>query len=525
MPLSRILERSLSCLTILSAALVLTACDTLTGLVGSDKAEVETVVESTGSFGPCLDWYFNGVISASMNDQGSRILFLTDEKPPTLSDDTRWLSDDRAIMVSDRQADGTMRERHIVLTWDPVDSIAPYATSEASGAPGEATPTPEALGLTERMVMLAADRAGTRFVVGVERSGTTGGLAKLYAGRVPEPGAAPLSPQDGTLTVIPINRYEKGQPIQSFALSPDGSKVAAIVGAPGELRVYDLDAQENQLWVYEADAQGRPRVSHELPEVSTSVSSYRNPLVSGTGSVRMIWSPDGERIALSRTVTSDAPGSARLEVFQVADGGLALVRSYAKSTIPHAAWASDGQSLFVMNTPLYSTEGQTSDTVFQDTEIRRIEAAEDGDDIGQGAKIKRPLGVRSDPIELVGFGDDAHFVFLWEGRLIRLDAPGGDLSQATFQPISGPAEDLTVLYEAPTASLSADTVAYLVSSGGNHVGMRRSATQASCPEIAAPTEAEAEGETGDGAAAPAEGESAGDGGEAAPTAEGGDGGG
>lgn len=509
MPAFRVLWRAVSraglLLATLFVALVVSACDGSLPGMGSDPTP-ESAPPSAGSLGPCLPWIGNSVVAASMDGAGNRVAFITDERPTTLGEDASWSSDDRALVIVDRSAEGDYLERHIALTWAAQDAIQEYATSEPD------VPTPEGIALPEQLVDVQIDRAGSRFVVAVKREGVSGNYAKLYTGSVPATGSAALAPGEG-LTIVPINNYVEGEGVQSFALSPDGKKLAATVGGQSELRVYEFDAAvDENLSVYDVGPKGAAVVTHKLPSMVSMISSKRTPLVSSPGAIRTTWSPDGSMVAISQQDGQVA--QTRLSVMDVATGKLETVRLFKNSTVPHVAWAADGKSIFTMVTPLSDPRGSGSDTVFQDTQIVRIEAKKDGDNVGDGAEIDRVLGVRTEPTNLVGFGDDERFVFTWDGRLIRLNAPGGDLAKATFIPITGDPikSEILVLSSSaypPAAAADTDIVSFLVQdtrAGSRHVGMRTFASEDKCPEIPTPEGGEATGEAG-----AAEGDASGEG--------------
>jgi hypothetical protein len=508
MPAFRVLWRALSraglFLATILVALVVSACDGgLPGMGGGDPTP-ESAPPSAGSLGPCLPWIGNSVVAAAMDGTGNRIAFISDERPITLGDDASWSGDDRALVIVDRGTEGDYLERHIALSWAAQDAIAQYATSEPD------VPTPEGIALPEQMVDVQIDRAGSRFVVAVKREGVNGNYAKLYTGSVPPTGSASLAPGEG-LTIVPINNYIEGEGVQTFALSPDGTKVAATVGGQSELRVYDFDAEaDKNLMVYDSGPKGGAVITHQLPSMVSMISARRTPLVSSPGAIRATWSPDSSMLAISQQ--DEQVAQTRLGLMDVASGKLDTVRLFKNSTVPHVAWAADSKSIFTMVTPLSDPKGSSSDTVFQDTQIVRIEAAKDGDNVGDGAEIDRVLGVRTEPTNLASFGDDERFVFAWDGRLIRLNAPGGDLAKATFIPITGDPNkiDAPVVLSSsaypPSAAADTDIVSFLVQDGSSrHVGLRTFASEDKCPEIPTPEGGDAAGEAG------AEGEAAGEG--------------
>lgn len=286
----------------------------------AEEPPPEILVETQGSYAACLPWYGQSVIAAAMDDAGNRVMYLTADKPPTLPEEQSWGSTDRAVIVQDKQASGAYNERHILTTWDPVDSIPQYATA----IPG--TPSPEGVGIAEDMVDLQLDQAGNRFVVAVDMKTIRNAHAKLYTGSVPEPGTT-LSIEDKSLVQVPVNDPVKTEGVVSFALSPDGSKVAAIVGSAGELRVFDFNAPQNGLFIYERDKAGNPVVKHELPAVETSINVRRAPLVANRGLISMVWSPDSTQLAIVQDDNTAQVGRKTLDIMSVADGKLTHVRT------------------------------------------------------------------------------------------------------------------------------------------------------------------------------------------------------
>ncbi len=460
----------------------------------AEEPPPEILVETQGSYAACLPWYGQSVIAAAMDDAGNRVMYLTADKPPTLPEEQSWGSTDRAVIVQDKQASGAYNERHILTTWDPIDSIPQYATA----IPG--TPSPEGVGIAEDMVDLQLDQAGNRFVVAVDMKTIRNAHAKLYTGSVPEPGTT-LSIEDKSLVQVPVNDPVKTEGVVSFALSPDGSKVAAIVGSAGELRVFDFNAPQNGLFIYERDKAGNPVVKHELPAVETSINVRRAPLVANRGLISMVWSPDSTQLAIVQDDNTAQVGRKTLDIMSVADGKLTHVRTLSNTTAPHVAWAADGKSLFVMNTPLIGAEGATSDSMFTDTEIRRIAAEKGGKEIGGGAKLTRLLGIRGEPVYFRNFGDDEHFLTLWDGQAVRIHAPGGDLTQLTTLPVGPNRDDAAVMPALPYVSKAADTALFITRDGnGQHVGLRTAVLQDECPDLA-PAEGEADPAAGEGEAA------------------------
>jgi cell division septation protein DedD len=466
---------AVSVLTTLLITPLVAGCDLLGG---PEEPPEEVEQEEVGSFGPCLPSFASEVSAASMNRAGNRALYLTAERPPTLPEEASWGSDDRAIMVMDGVAGGQggtpaaeggtggMTIRSIALTWDPTEEIPPFPTTAYAAEEAEPYPLPE------QMVDLQLAAEGNRFIVAVVRDGVAGTLSKLYSGMVPESGSAQLQPGEG-LALVPLNRYDATQGLQSYALSGDGSRVAAVVGtAPGEVRVYDL--QEERVYVYTLGEGGQVEVQHELPPVVTSIEEPRQPAVASNGVIRLSWAPTHDRLAIAADLDV---GDAGLYILDVKSGEVELVHRFSNSTAPWVAWSQDGESLLAMNSPL------SGPVVFGNTELRRLQAVENGREIGSGVTLDRPLGWKTVPAYLTPLGDDQHYVFNWEGRLFRLDTPGTDLSQTSFQALTVDPPAMTVFGQ-PSVSGLADTALFLVTSGRTTaVGARTHVSAEACPEV------------------------------------------
>ena len=229
-----------------------------------------------------------------------------------------------------------------------------------------------------------------------------------------------MAPDKG-LELIPINNFGALEGIQSFTLSSNGNKVAAVVGQMGAVRVYDIPSKK--LSVYLADKAGKVSLSDKLPPVQTNLNSINTEAVASQGGMHLTWDPQGQHLAVAR---KEGVSDAAVWLLDIATGKLTQVRRFQNSTLPHVAWAKDGASMFVLNTP------NVSGSVFGDSEIRRIQAKEKGADVGKGAGLKRVQGMKAEPIGLTAFGDDTHFLFIWDGVLYRLDMPGGDPAKATY---------------------------------------------------------------------------------------------
>ncbi len=474
------------------------------GGYGNCAPPIEIDPEAMLGNGPCLPAFGSDVVSADMNAAGNRILTVTDAKPASLPEDAGWPSDSRALTVIDLGGDSVQAtERHLATTWDATDILVPYATAEDGVEPEEG------VALQETMAEVQVDDAGNRFVVAVNRRDIPGGYAKLYAGTVPAEGVANYSPETKDLTLIGLNSTVGTEAVQAFALSPDGNKVAAAVGPQAELRVFDLSSPDQGLFVYDSGKDGKGVVvSHKLPEPCLGISCRRTPAVTSRGLMRLVWSPGNDKLAIVRTDSGAVPGQTSLSVLDVASGKLELVRSFKDSSAPHAAWADDGASLYVMNTPFSaSAEGGSAvtDSAFGSTLIRRMAAAAGGKEQGTGASLPRQLGWKTDPVGLSVLKGGESLVFVWESRLYRLDMPGGDLTKARLVYLledQRVPSDLSVLPSVVAASATTDTVMYLMNDyGGHRVGLRTSASADSCPgAVPEVDEAAPEG------AAPADGE-------------------
>ncbi len=468
---------------------LLGACD----LFGNEPPLEEVAETVDVGHGPCIPTYGRQVLAADMNAAGSRILFLTASKPGTLPEEQGWGSDDRALVVLDFAGDGSANSRHIATGWSARAAIEPYATEEP-----DQTRSNE-IDLPEQMVDLDMDADGGRFVVGVKQRGSIGTFSGLYQGSIPASGTSNLDPEEG-LSPVEIISPSGIEGVSNFWLSPDGSRVAAIVGTLNELRVYDLDAESDNLSVYELGQDGEVVVDHEMPEASTSIEvGHRRPAYASKGTIRAVWAPNSRRLALVRHQSDLAVGRSTLEIVDTDSGASELVGSYDVSTAPHVAWAADGASLWVMRTPI----GSASDTPFGDAQIRHVEAAEGGAEIGPGASLPRPLGWRSDPGSLTVFQPGQSLIYSWENRIYRLDLTGGDLAGAESAYLllrQRVPQDLRVLPDDPVASADADRVMFLVQdAGGMRIAIRDHAGQDNCPLDQAVEES---GEAEEGEAAP-----------------------
>lgn len=438
---------------------------------------------ASGSYAACLSWYEDDVESLAVSADGKRWLYLSDRRPSGLPEEASWSSGDLALYVRDRNDDGsTLRSRYIATSWDTSDEVSVYATPDLQGASST-----DPLGLAESLRDVALSADGSSFLVAVDQVGIRGGYAKLYHGVVPptEDTTSVLAPGEGGLTVVPINNLAATESIGNYAFSPDGTKVAAIVGPRSELRVYDVGT--GTIYAYSLGEENEIVVENEMPQAAINIGVSRQPAISvSTGEV--VWSPDSTRLAFSRP---EGVGTMALYVFDFASGDLSLVSRFENATVPQVAWSADGASLFTMSTQLSTYQA------YGNTQFRRIEAQENGSDLGSGATIVRSgaefLNWKTEPANLVNL-DDVHLFFTWEGRLYRMIAEGGDLGGAPFGPVTVFHLNDTLLdrgvsveYERPFAAAAMDTIVFPVRDGARtRIGERTYATAATCPEIVAP---------------------------------------
>lgn len=461
-----------------SLGLAVAACDSL-----PFGAEPEANVEDTeavlsGSFGACNPWYDRDVVGLDMSEDGQRWVYLSGRQPGSLPEDTSWRDGSRALYLRDGEGDSA-NLRVIALPWEAVNTIPAFATPDASGE------VPPGQDVAEVMQTVQISEDGQTVAIGVLQSTLSGGLAKIYVGSVPAEGDEILSPgAEGGLVEVPLNSVAESERIQSFALSDDGTKVAATVGERGELRVYDLAA--SQLYVYSLGEDNAVEVSDELPPASTTIANSRRPAIISDGG-DLEWSPEGDRVAVARSIPVS---KIYVHVVNVEDGESLMYAETGNATAPHVAWASDGGSVYVMSTELAQFE------TFGKTVIRHLEAEGTGTEIGGGASIDRPVNWRTEPAHLTSFGDDATFLFVWEGQLWRLDVPDGDLSQASYQQVTVYGEGTATggAYR-PAVSLAADSAISIVAdSGTTKIGQRTEVTASQCSEAVAPAENEGEGD-------------------------------
>ncbi len=447
-------------IVVVAALVVLTStagCDRLRRTASPGEV---TQAQQVVDYGPCLPMYSRAVLSAAMDREGTKVLFVSGQRPDFI-DEAAWGADDRALYLMEFPADGAPTLRAIARSWQATDEIPAYATPS-----DEYTRSP--VPIPENMLDVQLDESGTRFVLGVTRGGVYGRYAKLYTGTVPTEAGRLLSPEDG-LTVIPINDYQGTEGVTSFTISPDGSKVAAVVGSQGEIRIYDLVA--SQLTVYDRGADGKTVVRHDLPPAMTSIDQQRRPAVASNGTLYLRWAPQADRLAVSMDL---GIANTSLAILNIATGEMSVVARFQDRTVPHVAWASDGQSLFVMVTRLSGPQ------TFGDTEIRRLAATENGRHVAQGGVLSRPLGYRGEPGALVSFGDDEHFVFVWDAALYRLDMPGGVPAQATYVPLTPSL--FRVQYVHPSLAFSKERVIFVASDDfSSRLAERSYALHDDCP--------------------------------------------
>ena len=452
------------------AAITASACDAVPGF-SNGSGEVRQEATPVADHGPCLPTYGSRVEAVSMSSNGTRIAYLSAERPSALPDGASWLRNDRAVHLLEQLGAASTGTRLLVIPWPSRDNdvIPVYPTDD----PRDPAP-PQASQLREQLVWLAIAHSGDRLLLGVERTGVKGGMAKLYSGLIPE-GTDQLQP-DGGLTVVPINDFRGTEGVRNVALSPDGSKLAGVVGPQGELRVFDF--AEDRLYVYSTAEDGSVDVTHDLPPAASTLDLVRSAAFAHPGMLRLSWAPDSRRLAVSR---NESVGVAGLWILDVESGEATLVRTFSNTTVPHTVWSADGASLFVMSTRLF--QGNS----FGDSELRRIEAKGDGRDVGDRWELKQVPGSRTAPADLVGYGDDSNFVFTWEEQAWLLEVPASGSGDAVYGPLTLSPPLMRVPSGNVSVSAAQDRVAFLVRDGaGTHVGIRLAATQATCPEGGAP---------------------------------------
>lgn len=477
-PRARMLPAAIIALAFLTFPIA--GCNVLSAFQEEEVTTQENTEELKGTLGYCKPWFDRGVVDVALSVDGSRIAYVATRRPESFPEDG-WRSGHRAVFIRDGATSAAPTTRYVATTWPAVDRIPTYSTDDPSRQGRD-----DSIGLDEQIEAVALSADGTRIVIGASRDGIRGGLAKLYLGSVPENTTSTLSPDDG-LTIVPINLVQSGEAVADFELSPDGTKIAASVGARGELRVYDLVA--NQPIVYTLGEKNEVLVEDVLPEAGTSIDVDRRPAIL-TGGNALHWSPDGTKLAFARSIPVSR---SFVQSLDVATGDLTTVASMLGVTTPSLAWASDGGSLFVMTTDYADSQA------FGDTEIRRFAAEDDGEEIGGAVTLERKAWWRGEPNNLVGFGNDRQFLYILNGELVRIDLPIDD---------AGAPKSLALKFDKGTVSsqqvfvsAAADRAVFLVnSSGTTHVGQVTYVGQYPCPE--APTGAPTG--SGDDAAAPAE---------------------
>lgn len=443
--------------------LVASGCEAVSGIFG-DAQDEPAVVEAPSVYAPCLESYGSSVSSVVSTADGSRDFYLSAEKPANVESDA-WSSTSRAVYEYDVKA---QRRRPIASTWDSEVVIEPYATLD----PLRPTPV-RPFRIAEKLEQIAVGGDGQRIVIGVSRKNLTGGLARLYSGAVPGADAmSTLHPgEGGGLAVVPINDDLNQEAIQSFSLSPDGHKVAAIVGDLSELRAYDLES--GTLYVYNLGEKNAITVSNELPTPQLSIAVDRTPAITVNGA-QLVWSPDSTTLAY---VTPLGIGGWALQTLDYTAGTPTLVHSFENTTQPQVTWAGDGQSLFVVSTAATATE------IFGDTTIQRLTAAKDGKPIGGVGLIKRQPNWRTVPSFVTLVGDNT-LLFTWERHLFRFTIKEGDLGKATFVPVTERyPRDVRVLAQPVYGSAAADRAVYAINDPayGNRVGVYTHITAEKCP--------------------------------------------
>ena len=442
-------------------ALSISGCDTFSNVFGGKKEEA--VSKPTSVYAPCLESFGSGVSAVASTADGTRDFYISNELPSNVNKDA-WTTSSRAVYERDV---AKQILRPLASTWDSEFTIPAYATLD----PAKPTPVRE-LRIAEKIEQLQVSADGSRIVIGVSRKNLTGGLSTLYFGAVPPSGAASLRPgEGGGLTPIKINDDLNQEPIQAFSLSPDGKRVAAIVGDMSEVRTYDIDG--NKVSVYNLGEKNAISVENALPTPSLNIGVDRQPAITANGA-QLLWSPDSASIAYATPV---GVGGWAVQILDPATGKPTLVHSFEDTTQPQLAWAADGKSIYVATTATSSTE------TFGNTSIRRFTAAKDGKPIGGVGLIERPVNWRTVPALLTLVGDDV-LLFNWEKQLFRFTIKEGDLGKATFRPLTEryPAK-VAVLAQPIFASAAADRAVYLINdpSAGVRVGVYSHLTQETCP--------------------------------------------
>jgi hypothetical protein len=448
----------------------LSGCDSIKGVLPGGESQGEVTVTST-DHGPCLPIYGDEVLSASMSRDGSRLLFISGERPAGMDDDS-WNRDDRALYLLTFAEDGSPATNVLATTWPPPpgNTIPPAATPDEEGdlpQPGE---------LEEQMVDVRLAGNGERFIISVQRQASTG-LAKIYTGIVPE-GDAAMAPGEG-LDLVSVNDYLADEFVQSYYLTDDGNRLAVVI-AGGELRTFDFGT--DTLNVYDVGDDGQTIVSHELPPAQISIEQTRQPAVTSSGTMRLTWAPDGRRLAFARP---ESVGTAGVWILDTDTGETTFVRGYRNTTVPWVTWSKDGESLFILSS-IYDT-AQT----FGNSEVRRVEAKANGADIGDRWQLRQDPYFRSAPSDFVAYGDDQNFVFLWENQVWLLQVPPSGSGAASYGAVTPKAptnlsswKDGTMAVKQGSISISPDrdiAAFVVVDPSGQHVAMRLYVTEEQCP--------------------------------------------
>lgn len=447
-------------------ALSVSACDSLPswfpGGGGGDELPDQAVAPSTyGS--PCLETYGSGVVSLASTADGSRDFYISTEMPANANENA-WTRDSRAVYEYDVKQ---RRVRPIASTWDSEVVIPPYATVDVL-RPTEIRP----FKIAEKLEQVQVGSDGKRIVLAVSRKNLTGGLASLYSGSVPGAGLASMHPGDGGgLAAVKVNDDLNQEAIQTFSVSPDGNKLAAIVGDLSEIRGYDLEA--DQVVVYSLGDENAITVSNVLPAPATSIAVDRKPAITANGA-RLVWAPDSTKFAYA---TGLGIGGYAVQILDFATGKPTLVHTFENTTQPQIAWAEDGASLFVVTT------AQSNAEIFGDTSIHHLTAAKDGKTIGGVGIIKRQSNWKTVPSFLTIVGENT-LLFTWEKHVFRFTAEGGDLTKATFEPLTERYPRDVKVQAAPIfASAAADRAVFSITAPGlgNRVGSYTHLSAAKCP--------------------------------------------
>jgi len=454
-------------MTALAALAATTSGCNVLSVFQEEEVTTQEVEQLSGSIGPCAPWYDRGVLDLAASADGSRLAYVASRRPEALPEDA-WRANSRAVFVRDIDAQGSGSTRYVATTWSPLDEIKAYSTADPDSGRDDAT-----IPLAEQIEEVALSGDGTRIVIGASRESFSGGLAKLYVGTVPDDTTSTLSPPDNGLTIVPINAYTRGESIGRFAISPDGTKIAAALGHRGELRVYDLAA--NAPIVYSLGEENEVVVESELPPVSTSIDVARRGAFL-TGSSALHWSPDSTRVAFARTVPV---ATSYVQIVDVASGELSTVTELVGHTAPQIAWATDGASLFVMSTFLGDAEA------FGNTVVTRYAAEDDAEVLMDAVTLTRKPNWRNEPNHLVGLGNDRQFVFNVNNQLVRLDLPGEGSPSVAMLDFAGYQPGARIPAQSAYYAPATESLAYLLQAGGaTHVALRTHALQDQCPEAA-----------------------------------------